>query len=275
MLIKRILGFIIVLTALLGIVVCVIAMAALSPVLDRVTSNIDDNMSSLGDTLDTISDTIRFAQDTSAQVIIGLGTAETSVLNTAAIISQTRPMLSNAGEIITVDVANSLDQVQATIPTLAQLAGNVDKTLTFLNNVNILGIRLGIDYNPAVPLDQSITAIGNSFNGIPEKLRGMATNLNATDRSLETTTVNMVTIGSNLHDINASFSTFSGQFRQYLQSTTVMKQQLLATRNGLRNDLQLIKTVLLVLLFWLGLAQLAPLVVGIGLLTGRDAPKGG
>ncbi|HEY3290568.1 MAG TPA: hypothetical protein VGK87_10615, partial [Anaerolineae bacterium] len=269
MLIKRILGLVITLTAILGIVGCIIAIVAVSPVLDRVATSVDSNVTTISDTLDTISDTIQFAQDTSSQVIIGLGTAETSVLNTATIISQTRPMLSNAGEIITVDMAGSLDQVQATIPTLAQLAGNVDKTLTFLNNVNILGIRLGIDYNPSVPLAQSITAIGDSFNGVPDKLRSMAADLKDTNRGLDTTTVNLVTIGTNLHDINASFSKFSGQFAQYLHSTTVIKQQLQTTRNELRNDLQLIKVILVVLLVWVLLTQLAPLVVGINMLTDR------
>ena len=170
MFIKRILGFIIILTAILGLVTCLIAIVAGLPVLDRVAAGIDNNITSIGGTLDTVSETLRFAQDTSSQVTVGLNTAEISVLNTAMILSQTRPLLSNAGEIVTVDVAGSLDQVQATIPTVAQLASNVDKTLSLLSKVDILGYKLGIDYNPDVPLAQSITAIGNSLNGIPNKL---------------------------------------------------------------------------------------------------------
>ena len=273
MLIKRILGFIIILTALFGLVACLIAIVAGPPVLDRVAADIDDSMTSIGGTLDTVSATLRFAQVTSSQVITGLSTAEISVLNTAAIINQTRPMLLSAGAIVTVDVANSLDQVQATIPTLAQLAGNVDKTLNFLSNVNILGYGLGIDYNPAVPLDQSITAIGNSLNGIPDKLRSISTSIIATDQALDTTVTNLNTIGSNLHDINASFSQFSGLFGKYLQNTTAIKQRLLVTQNELHNDLQFIKMILLILVAWLGLTQLAPLYVGFSLLTGRAVPK--
>ena len=271
MLIKRILGLIIILTAILGLAVCLIAIVAGPPVLDRFAADIDDSMASIGGTLDTVSETLRFAQVTSSQVITGLSTAETSVMNTAEIINQTRPMLLSAGTIVTVDVANGLDQVQAAIPTLAQLAGNVDKTLNFLSTVNILGFKLGIDYNPAVPMDQSITMIGNSLNGIPEKLRGMSTSIIATDQALDTTVTNLNTIGSNLQYINASFSQFSGMFGTYLQNTTEIKQRLLVTQNLLHNDLQSIKIGLLIVLAWLGLTQLAPLYVGVSLLTGRAA----
>ena len=273
MLIKRILGFIIILTALAGIAVCVIGIIAGPPALDRVAGGIDDSIASIGGTLDTVSETLQLAQETSSQIIIGLNTAETSVLNTATIISQTRPMVTNVGDIVTVDLANSLDQVQATIPVLAQLAGNVDRTLSFLNKVNILGYKLGIDYNPATPLDQSITSIGDSFNGIPVKLRGMSSSMKDTTQGLDIMASNLTTIGSNLHDINASVSKFSGLFGTYLQSTTAIKQRLLATQTELRNDLQLLKTALLILIVWLGLTQVAPLYVGFSLLLARAAPK--
>jgi methyl-accepting chemotaxis protein len=274
MFIKRILGFIIILTAILGLVTCLIAIVAGLPVLDRVAAGIDNNITSIGGTLDTVSETLRFAQDTSSQVTVGLNTAEISVLNTAMILSQTRPLLSNAGEIVTVDVAGSLDQVQATIPTVAQLASNVDKTLSLLSKVDILGYKLGIDYNPDVPLAQSITAIGNSLNGIPDKLRSMSSSMNATNQALDTTAINLNTIGSNLHDINASFSKFSGLFGTYLQNTTAIKQRLLATQNELRNDLQFIKTGLFIFIAWLALTQLAPLYVGVSLLTGHATTRG-
>ncbi|MCL4507733.1 MAG: hypothetical protein M1434_06830 [Chloroflexi bacterium] len=272
MLIKRILGLIIVMTAMLGLAACLIATVAGPPLVDRVATGIDDSVTSINGTLDTVSETLQLAQETSSQVITGLNTAEASVLNTAIIISQTRPMVSNVGDIITGDLADSLDQVQATIPILAQLAGNVDKTLSFLSQVNILGYKLGIDYNPATPLDQSIMAVGNSFNGVPDKLRAMSGSINATTQGLDTTAANLDIIASNLHDINASFSSFSRLFGTYLQSTSAIKQRLQVTQIELRNDLQLIKMGLLIFVVWLGLTQLAPLYIGISLLTGRTAP---
>ncbi len=266
MLIKRILGVVIILTSILGLAVCVFVIAAGPPALDRVAAGVDDNISSLGGTLETVSQTLRLAQQTSSQVIAGLNTAEISVRNTAIIVNQTRPLVTNANAIVTGDLANSLDQLQAAIPTLASLAGNIDRTLSFLNRVNILGYGLGIDYNPEVPLDQSITAIGATFNGIPAKLRGMSTSMDAADQGMQVSAANLESIGANLHEINASFSQFTGQFDAYLRTTAAVRQRLLAAQVELRDNLQWAKIGLVAVAAWLGLVQLAPLVVGFGLL---------
>jgi prefoldin subunit 5 len=239
------------------------------PVFNRVVSGIDDNISTLNSTMDTVSQTLQLAEMTSSQVMTGMQTAETSVLDTARTISETRPLVIASGGIITGDIANSIDSVQAAIPTLAQLAGNVDQALTLLSKAQVLGIGLGINYNPDAPLAASITAVGNSFNGLPAKLRNMDGPITAVDRSMGTMATNLTEIAANLHDINASFTQLTDLFTSYHDSMRVAQQRLKATKTELHDDLQIIKMGALVFCIWLCLTQLAPLCVGIQMLFGR------
>jgi septal ring factor EnvC (AmiA/AmiB activator) len=267
MMIKRLLGVIIIVTALIGLAVCVAVIVLAPPVIDRVANDLDDNLTTLNSTLDTVSETLQLAQVTSAQVVTGLQTAEASVLDTARAISQTHPLVSGTGEILTGDVANSIDAVQANIPQLAQLAGNVDRALTFLSKAQILGFNLGINYNPAVPLDKSITDIGKSFNGIPAKLRSLSSQIDTANSNLDAMATNLTLIGSNLHDINASLTQYQDLFTKYRANASTAKQRLQNLQTQLHDDLQAIKTGLLVFFVWLGLTQLAPLYIGFDLLT--------
>src|SRR5438046_2264663 len=107
MIIKRILGLLIVLTALLGLAACVVVVVFGQPAFDVVTNDIDNSLTTLNTTLDTVSETLQLAQVTTSQVITGLTTAESSVLDTARSISETRPLVKGTGQILTVDLANS------------------------------------------------------------------------------------------------------------------------------------------------------------------------
>jgi hypothetical protein len=266
MAIKRILGVIIILTAVLGIGVCVGLMIVGPQTFDRVAGDVDAGLATASSTLDTVSGTLELAQVTSIQLSTGLKTAELSVYSTARTISETRPLITGTGQILTDDLANSIDSVQATIPTLSRLAGQVDKTLALLSQTQILGFSLGIDYNPAEPMDKSVDAIGKSFNGIPARLRGMSGSINAANLNLSAMSTNLSTIGADLHEINTSLARYPDLFGKYLDSAYAARQRLQALQTELHNDLQIMKTGLLVFLIWLGLVQLAPLYIGIELL---------
>jgi hypothetical protein len=266
MMIKRILGVIIILTAVLGLVACVGLIVVGPQTFDRVATDVDASLSAASSTLDTVSETLRLAQVTSAQMSTGLKTAELSIYSTAKTISETRPLITSTGQLLTGDLANSIDSVQATIPTLSKLADQIDKTLAVLSQAQILGFGLGIEYNPDEPMGQSIDAIGKSFDGIPARLRGMTGSISTANVNLSTMSTNLVAIGVDLREINTSLAKYPDLFGKYLESAASARQRLQALQVELRNDLQLVKTGLIVFLVWLGLAQLAPLYIGFELL---------
>lgn len=273
MIIKRILGVIIILTAVLGLVVCVGLIVVGPQAFDRVAADVDSSLGAVNNTLDTVSETLRLAQVTSVQMNTGLKTAELSLYSTARTISETRPLITSTGQLLTGDLANSIDSVQATIPTLSKLADQIDRTLAVLSQAQILGFGLGIEYNPDETMGQSIDAIGKSFDGIPARLRGMSGSITTANVNLSTMSTNLVAIGGNLREINTSLAKYPDLFGKYLESAASARQRLQTLQLELHNDLQIIKTGLTVFLIWLGLAQLAPLYIGFELLFKSESRK--
>jgi hypothetical protein len=264
--IKRFLGVIMILTAVLGIVACIFLVVVGPQMVDRAAADVDASITAAGGTLDTVSETLQLAQVTSVQISTGLKTAEISVYSTARTISETRPLITGTGQILTNDLAKSIDSVQATIPTLSKLAGQIDRTLAMLSQAQILGFGLGIEYNPDEPMGDSIDAIGKSFDGIPARLRGMSGSIDTANRNLSAMSANLVAIGGNLQEINTSLAKYPDLFGKYLESASAAKQRLLVAQAELHNDLQYVKTGLIVFAVWLGLAQIAPLYLGLELL---------
>ena len=142
-----------------------------------------------------------------------------------------------------------------------------------MSQAQILGFGLGIEYNPDEPMDQSIDAIGKSFDGIPERLRGMSGSIKTANSNLSVMSTNLVMIGSDLHEINASLAKYPDLFNKYLESAVTARQRLQALQVELHNDVQYIKTGLIVFLIWLGFAQLAPLYLGIELVFKPSSRK--
>ena len=122
-------------------------------------------------------------------------------------------------------------------------------------------------------MGQSIDAIGKSFDGIPARLRGMTGSISAANVNLSTMSTNLVAIGVDLREINTSLAKYPDLFGKYLESAASARQRLQALQAELHNDLQIVKTGLIVFLVWLGLAQLAPLYIGLELLFKPRARK--
>jgi ABC-type transporter Mla subunit MlaD len=273
---RRILGFIIVLTALLGVILSIGGILVGRDVVDRVAAELDTGLLTASETLDNLDRTLQLTKDAVDQVAASLDTLEAALQNASKALDETRPMVKGVGEIVTGDVADSLISLQNTVDPLVSLSATIDTVLKGLSDFavdqTILGIPvkfdLGIDYSPEASLPDTVQAIGDSIEGLPEALRVLSHDVETADENLGIISQDLARISKDLRTMKASLEDLPELIDGFSQNVESAQRQIQSIQAKLSDAIELFKTGLLVFFVWLGFTQIAPLLLGYELMTG-------
>ena len=273
---KRLLGFFMLLIAIVGVVLSVAGTYVVWNMIDGLGDGIDAALTITSDSLDTVADSILLTKSTVADVTESVDTVEITTSNLSTTISDTRPLLDQVTVVATEDIPDSLDAVQGSLPNVVAVAGSIDDTLSLLSafevNQSVLGTSfgfdLGIDYDPEEPFDESIEQIGDGLEGVPDRLRALEPFLAVTNENLTTISANIDTLASDLGNINENIEEVQPLLDDYLDIVYETNDLISQTQQGLRGQLQPVKTVVMILFIWIGLTQVAPLYLGWDLVSG-------
>jgi hypothetical protein len=198
--------------------------------------------------------------------------------------SDMQPLLQSTTTVVTQDVPDNIEAVQATIPNIAQVAGVIDRVLRRLSEFGIsqtipipfnpitLEFDLGIDYAPDEPFDDTIWELGDSLEGMPEELRSLEQDLGILTEDLELLTANVETASGDIERVNEEIAQFLPIIDEYLIIVSQINDSLLSFKSQISSQLEMLKTVLIAVLVLLSLTQLAPLYLGWELLSGQRTP---
>lgn len=279
--IRRLVGLIIILVGLGGIVLSVIGLTAAPRTIDTIGDSLEANLVLVSESLDTVQNTLLLAQSTITEVTGGLDTVEESAVHLGQTLNQTRPLLDQVSTIASDEVPQSLDAIQATLPDLVQVAAAIDDTLSILNRFRvdqqILGIPikfdLGIDYDPAVPFDESVSQIGRSFETLPGQLRDLDEYVVVANDNLALISEDVLAISGDLDGVNGRIAELDPLLEDYLRIVVELNDSTRQTRQIILGELNALRRIITIALAWVALSQLAPLYLGLELLRGRREPE--
>lgn len=282
MYLRRILGFIMLLT---GVVILALALAGAylaGDVLGSLSDGLADSLTLAAQSLDSARDTLALASDTLSDVNGGLGTAVTATANAGQTLNDSRPLLDNVAAVTTQEVPEAVEGIQAALPNMIEVASVIDRTLTTLSSVGIdreiplpfggsipLQFDLGIDYNPETSFDDSLRVFETSLTGLPESLRGLEDDLQATNASLATLATDLQATSDNLTIINTRIGEIGPLMDQYTALVDELSRTVTQVEANLDGRLDVLRLSIIGLLIAVGLSQLAPIYLGWELMTGR------
>lgn len=274
---RRILGIVIMITAVLGVAISVVGIVVGRNAMDRIGDRLDAGLTTASDTLTNLEQTLDLSQDIVDQVVASLETLEQTALDAAKAIKDTQPMITSVAGLVTVDVAGAIERVQETVAPLVDLAETIDQALTALSEFkieqSILGVPIvidpGIEYDPDVPLPRTVNGIADSLAGVPEKLRALSGDVETADGNLEVISQDLALISEDIGEIKTSLAELPPLIDGFQANVASAKAQIEDIQTDLRDSWQLIKTGMIIFFIWLGLTQIAPFVRGYEMFAGR------
>ena len=200
-------------------------------------------------------------------------------------VSDTIPLLNQISFVVAEQTPQNIEAVQAAVPNIAAVAGVVDDALIKLSDLEFeqtipiplnpveISFDLGIDYEPVEPFDETMLALGTSLDGLPEALRALGSELETSAANLETLSGNLDMAAGNVAAINAEVAKFIPLLDDYLALIDQVIEAIEQLSVQVASNLATVKLVATILPLALALTQLAPLVVGWDLLTGKSEPE--
>jgi hypothetical protein len=282
---RRFIGLVILLATLFVLIALFAVAYYFGPALDVIVESVDDSLTLTVETLETVSATLTQTQSALISINASLNTAAQTTSNLSLTVVDTIPLLEKVAEVVSEQLPNNIENIQATIPNIAAVATVVDNTLTRLAAFEInqtipipfnpieLQYDLGIEYNPEVPFGDSMEQLGEGLDGLPEELRALRGELETSAANLQTLSDDLNTASGNVETINVELAKFIPLLDQYLDLVDQVITGIEKIRMDIFTNLEAVKLAGTVLLVALALTQLAPLVVGLDLLMARYEPQ--
>jgi hypothetical protein len=165
--------------------------------------------------------------------------------------------------------------VQNAIPAVAEVAGVIDDTLLTLNDFKIeeeilgfeLNYDLGVNYAPTVPFDETVSGLGTSLDGFPDRLRELEPSLTAANENLGLVSENIYAVSDDLAVINGRVADVEPLLGDYIGIVQNINTTLSTTQSTVQAQVGNIKLALQILFAWLGFLQFSLLYLGWDLMT--------
>jgi methyl-accepting chemotaxis protein len=181
--------------------------------------------------LTTLSDTVQTARTVFAGVQDSLATVSTTLGEVTATYRSSDELIRRMTELTGSDLPDSLDEVAAALPGLADVADGVDRALRLAARA-----PFGIQYDPAVSFGDSVRQLRDTITPIPGQLRSFSGELGTVSASSGGVANGLADLRADLDRVNRDLADAAGLLDRY-QATTTDAQDLAAdTRGDLRGQ---------------------------------------
>jgi methyl-accepting chemotaxis protein len=257
--VRRIAGALLVAIGVLGITMAVLGTVSTWRAADEVTGAAQDGLDLTIDALDSVEGSLRVASTTLDGAVMAMEALYTATLGVGETLSNTQPTLDGIADLAEGDLPASIDATLGALEAMEQTATTVD---TMLRGLSRLGLA---QYDPALPLDQSIREVRAGLRPVPDDLREMADGLRQTTGSLTGMQADIEVMSGYVLDIQENVGDANSAVSDYGAVVQRLRERLSVAREGVRRPVRVVAWGLTLLLTWIGLSQLALVQWGVSL----------
>jgi hypothetical protein len=182
---------------IVGVVLGVLAVIASWQLLSSFGRSTSETLELLTTTLDTTVEGATTALETLALAEEGMVEAEIALEAAGGGLSQMSDVLTNTAFLLSANVPDTIDSITASFPGMIDTARVIDRTMSALS-------FLGIEYEPAIPLDESLAAVADDLVPLSEELRAQAVPLAEAANQLRV-------VGQSVDDVGESVTSMTEQ----------------------------------------------------------------
>ncbi len=257
---SKIIGWILIITAVFGWLVSIAGAVVLWSVKPAVNSTVNTLLSTGLDTLNATSDMLGVAQSTleAAGKNLTLVSDITGQVGTA--LDKTTPLFESMSKIIGGDLVNTVSKVQESLRSLQATAKVIDSTLTLVSSIPFISSE---PYQPEVPLDQSVGNISTGMKDLPTSLEDLKVSMTAASDSITTLPEAVHKLSAEIDKINASVSSARDVMTKYQTIVGRMITQLTFVQKSLPITLTLVWLAMTMVFVWMACAQLGLYTQGL------------
>jgi len=216
------------------------------------------------ESLGTVDASLVVATDSVGVINDGLARAERTSRGLEDSLNEGASLLDETGRKLRGDVASSLESVERTMPTLIQVGGTIDATLRAVDRLPV-----GPTYTPEEPFDETLRALQEDLDGLPEDLRAQADTVDEAGDNLREVGAQGEAIAGSISEVRTSLEEAGEVLGRYRSTAGEAKTLLEDTTADLDRRLLVLRVLVVVLGVVYCAGQALPLYLGHRLAEAR------
>ena len=255
---KRIVGLVLVIISIVSLIISAVGIVGLWTVKQNAVVAIRDAAALLTDTLVTTDKALTAAE----QILAGTQDSIATLLGTTQAIASAlrdgQPTLNSAARLLKQDFPGTIDTIQTAITSAAQAARGADDLLKQLARIPLLDLN----YQPDVPLADSISGIGQTLGVLPGKLEEIGSGLDQLNGSLAVIANQIDGLGVTIRQIDTSMRDLPTVLRDYQRQLAQVRPVLQSIQTGVDQIISLVVLALTFIMLWIVVVQIIVLAIG-------------
>jgi len=251
--IKRFFGIALMLLSLIGLFLSLAGLVMIPRVGGRVESQMTHTLDLAILTLDVTSESLTLANTSLDQSVDALDAAQSTTEGVGETLEDTSPLLDRLATVVGSDLPEVITSTQKSLVSAQESALVIDRVLYGLDSVSLL---TGVEYDPEIPLSQSLVDVADSLDGLPASFTVMQEDLETAQTNLETVEMGISDLADSLADIETSLQEAKDIIAKYVGVVGSVRTELEDMRQNLPGWIQISEWVSAFVLVWLAIVQI-------------------
>lgn len=275
---RRILGILVMIAGILGLLIALVGLVGLWMVKPAVVESITTTVDTLEGSITTSQQAMTVTQEALGATVTSLDALSVMLASTASSLADTGPMLENVNILLGESLPGILESTNDSLLSAQQAAVVLDSTIQSLEAFQFLlsGVPLlssfveqpELVYDPEQSMAESLGAVVDSLEGMPQMLQEMAADMDKADDNLETIQSSLIIMSDNVVLISGSLEEYEVMITQSQTSMGNLEPILTGIQDNLTPIVDGIAIGLTAFLLWLLAIQVVVLSQGWELYQG-------
>jgi methyl-accepting chemotaxis protein len=240
-----------------GVVVGVVAVAVALWFLHDLNTLLGRSLRLTHESLETVDASLTVASDAVTTVGGGLADAEQTSRGLEDTLAEGAVLLRQTARLTRSDIASSLESFERSMPALIQVSGTVDRTLRAVDELPV-----GPEYDPDEPFDETLQALQDDLDGLPEDLRAQADAIDEAGDNLNRVGSQSVEIADSLTEVRTTLGEAGRVLDEYRTTAGRARGLLEQTESDLERRLWVLRGLVVVLGLIYCIGQVLPIYLG-------------
>ena len=265
---RRFLGYLFVVTAVLGLIFSLGGIALIWYVREPLTNNLIVTFDLVEATIKATTAGLTVADKSLVKAQTDVASLQNTMGSAGKAIDDTVPLLDSLRSLLGQTLPEAIQSVQTAVDSTQAAAASIESTLQLLTAVPILPIE---PYQPEVTLTEALGDVSENLQPIPESFIEIESTLQTSQGNLTLIAAQVNIISRNMGDLKTSLYQTQQVLDQYQAVLLTLENQITSIKTQLPGTMNNLSWLGTIFFLWLGIMQLGLLTQGMERIRSQEA----
>lgn len=261
--IKKVYGIGLMIVSVVGLVLSLFGLIFVARTGRQITTDVQETLGVTAEALETTSRSLGLAEEAFGEAADSIGAAEDMTHNVQQTLTDTNTLIDSLDGVFGSELPAIITNTQQSLEAAEQSAAVVDGMLTALSFVPLINV----EYDPEVPLSESISSIDQSLETLPQSLIGISDDLNAAQANLQSVDANLDDLSGSLAGIQETLTEAQSVMVDYRELVDDLTQRVQSMQAQVPRWVRTGTIGVVFVLVWMVFSQVGLLFQGWEMLT--------